>query len=83
MKKEKHTSYNYQFKHTAVCVSNHPEIQSQKVAQTLLIHPFMLSRWRKQMKDRILADNDKEVRSRTEKHIIIPTQSPQTATICY
>jgi len=65
MKKEKHTRYNYQFKHTAVSVSKHPDIQSQDVAEALSIHPFMLSRWRKQMKDGVLANNDKEARSRT------------------
>jgi len=43
MKKEKHTLYNYQFKHTAVSVANHPEIQTQYVAEALEIHPFMLS----------------------------------------
>ncbi len=58
MKKEKHSTYNYQFKHTAVSVSNHAEIQSQDVAEALSIHPFMLSRWRKLMRDEVLADND-------------------------
>lgn len=66
MKKEKHTFYNYQFKHTAVSVSIHPNIQSQDVAEALSIHPFMLSRWRKQMRDGVLADNDKEARSKSE-----------------
>ena len=65
MKKEKHTFYNYQFKHAAVSVSNHPYIQSQDVAEALSIHPFMLSRWRKQMRDGVLADNDKEARSKS------------------
>ena len=63
MKKEKHTYYNYQFKHTAVSVSNHPYIQTQDVAEALNIHPFMLSRWKKKMRDGTLADNDKEARS--------------------
>lgn len=47
MKKEKHTFYNYQFKHAAVSVSNHPDIQTQAVAEALSIHPFMLSRWKR------------------------------------
>ena len=51
MKKEIHTYYNYQFKHTAVSVANHPYIQTQDVAEALDIHPFMLSRWKKQMRD--------------------------------
>lgn len=66
MKKEKHTFYNYQFKHTAVSVANHPTIQTQAVAEALNIHPFMLSRWKKQMRDGTLADNDKEARSKSE-----------------
>jgi transposase len=65
MRKEKHTYYNYQFKHTAVSVSNHPYIQTQDVAEALNIHPFMLSRWKKQMRDGTLADNDKEGRSKS------------------
>jgi len=56
MKKEIHTFYNYQFKHTAVSVSNHPDIQTQAVAEALKIHPFMLSRWKKQMRDGNLKD---------------------------
>jgi transposase len=66
MKKEKHTFYNYQFKHAAVCVSNHPYIQTQNVAEALNIHPFMLSRWKKQMRDGVLKDNDQEARSHSE-----------------
>ncbi len=66
MKKETHTFYNYQFKHTAVSVSNHEHIQVQDVADALNIHPFMLSRWKKQMRDGILKDNDQEARSVSE-----------------
>jgi len=66
MKKEKHTFYNYQFKHAAVSVANHPGIQTQAVAEALRIHPFMLSRWKKEMRDGVLENNDKSARSRTE-----------------
>lgn len=66
MTKEKHTFYNYQFKHTAVSVANHPDIQTRAVAEALSIHPFMLSRWKKQMRDGALEDNDQEARSRDE-----------------
>jgi transposase len=65
MKKEKHTFYNYQFKHAAVSVSNHPNIQTQDVAEALNIHPFMLSRWKKEMRDGTLEDNDQEARSKS------------------
>lgn len=66
MKKEIHTFYNYQFKHTAVSVSNHPAIQTRAVAEALEIHPFMLSRWKKQMRDGELKDNGQEARSTSE-----------------
>ena len=66
MKKEKHTFYNYQFKHAAVSVANHPGIQTQSVAEALNIHPFMLSRWKKQMREGVLENNDQEARSRDE-----------------
>lgn len=65
-RKEKHTFYNYQFKHTAVRVTNHPNIQSVDVAQALGIHPIMLYRWRQEMREGKIEDNDQEARSRTE-----------------
>lgn len=66
MKREKHTYYNYQFKHTAVSVSNHPDIQTQAVAEALNIHPFMLSRWKKELRDGVMENNDKSARSINE-----------------
>jgi len=53
-------------KHTAVSVANHPEIQTQYVAEALEIHPFMLSRWKKQMRDGDIQDNEKEARAESE-----------------
>lgn len=49
-RKEKHTFYNFQFKHTAVTITNHPNIQSIDVAEALNIHPIMLYRWRQEMR---------------------------------
>ncbi len=49
-KREIHTYYNYQFKHTAVSVTNHPDIQTVDVAEALDIHPIMLYRWRGEMR---------------------------------
>ena len=66
MKKEKHTFYNYQFKHTAVSVANHPDIPTQAVAEALNIHPFMLSRWKKELRDGVMENNDKSARSINE-----------------
>ena len=65
-RKEKHTFYNYQFKHTAVKITDHPNIQSIDGAEALGIHPIMLYRWRQEMRDGKIRDNEKEARSRTE-----------------
>ena len=43
--------YSDQFKLTAVRLSQQPGIQVQTVAAALAIHPFMLSKWRKDVKD--------------------------------
>jgi transposase len=43
--------YTNEFKIQAVRLSLHPEIQTQDVAQALDIHPFMLSRWKKDYRD--------------------------------
>ena len=62
-KKEIHTFYNFQFKHTAVSITNHPNILSVDVAEALNIHPIMLYRWRQEMREGVLENNDKEARS--------------------
>ena len=61
------TTYKYtdEFKSTAVRLSNLPGVSVQDVAESLYIHPFMLSRWRKQVREGVImaksADIDKEV----------------------
>lgn len=50
-KQEKHRRYTWEFKHFAVMLANNPNIQSQDVAATLSIHPFMLSRWKKEWRE--------------------------------
>ena len=44
-------AYSLEFKLTAVRLSRQPGIQVQAVAAALDIHPFMLSKWRKQVRD--------------------------------
>lgn len=56
MKKEIHNTYSLEFKLQAVLLSGHPDIQSKEVAELLNIHPFMLSRWKKEMKDKKLTE---------------------------
>lgn len=43
--------YTVEFKVQAVRLSLHPDIQTQDVAHALDIHPFMLSKWRKDYRE--------------------------------
>ena len=43
--------YGLDFKLRAVQLSNQPGVLVKDVAQSLDIHPFMLSKWRKQVRD--------------------------------
>ena len=43
--------YSDEFKMTAVRLSQQPGIQDQTVAAALAIHPFMLSKWRKDARE--------------------------------
>lgn len=43
--------YSNEFKIQAVKLSLHPEIQTQDVAHALDIHPFMLSKWKKDYRE--------------------------------
>jgi len=52
-------SYGQQFKATAVKLSHLPGVQVQDVAEALDIHPFMLSRWRKEYREGLIVDKDK------------------------
>jgi transposase len=61
------TTYRYtdQFKATAVRLSQLPGVAVSDVAASLYIHPFMLSRWRKQAREGLIMTKgvavDKEV----------------------
>ncbi|TCS37914.1 transposase [Paucimonas lemoignei] len=46
--------YSNEFKATAVKLSDVPGVLIQDVAQSLDIHPFMLSRWRKEAREGII-----------------------------
>ena len=47
--------YSLEFKLQAVAMSQQPGVLVQDVAESLCIHPFMLSRWRKEARDGLLA----------------------------
>lgn len=61
------TTYKYSehFKATAVRLSHLPGVEVQDVAASLYIHPFMLSRWRRQVREGMImtkgADVEKDV----------------------
>lgn len=61
------TTYKYsdEFKATAVRLSSLRGVAIQDVAKSLYIHPFMLSRWRKQVREGVImaksAEIDKEI----------------------
>lgn len=46
--------YSDEFKLTAVHLSHQPGIQVRTVAASLVIHPFMLSKWRTDVRERCL-----------------------------
>jgi len=54
------TTYRYsdEFKATAVRLSELPGVEVQDVAQSLYIHPFMLSRWRKDAREGRIVTKD-------------------------
>jgi transposase len=58
------SQYSTEFKASAVKLSRLPGVQVQHVAQALDIHPFMLSRWRKDYREgRLRVKNRKIVLS--------------------
>ncbi|MBI2803343.1 MAG: transposase [Gammaproteobacteria bacterium] len=57
------TTYKFsdEFKATAVRFSEIPGVQVQEVAASLYIHPFMLSRWRKQAREGLIVTRKVEI----------------------
>jgi len=53
--------YSIDFKLTAVKLSGMPGVQVQTVADALDIHPFMLSHWRKEVRDGVLRGRARRV----------------------
>ena len=54
--------YSNDFKVKAVKLSNQKDIQVKQIAEGLDIHPFMLSRWRKEYREgKLQGDNQKRV----------------------
>ena len=52
---QKVKKYDLEFKLKAVALSDQPGVLIKDVAESLCIHPFMLSRWRKEVRDGVLS----------------------------
>jgi transposase len=59
--------YGQEFKRTAVLLSQRPGLQVQVVAEALDIHPFMLSRWRKEFREGHLRPSRRAPKARVSK----------------
>jgi transposase len=59
--------YGVAFKRTAVQLSQRPGLQVQAVAEALDIHPFMLSRWRKEFREGRLRPRTRKQEPRAPK----------------
>jgi transposase len=55
--KRAYARYTESFKAEAVRLASQPDILVQDVAQSLDIHPFMLSRWKKQSREGLIMVN--------------------------
>jgi len=73
-------SYSNKFKIKAVKLSYLPGIQSGKVAEGLGIHPYMLSRWRKEYREGLLqGDGKKRVGMMNKKSSVSTKQLTENA----
>lgn len=61
--------YSDEFKASAVRLSELPGVEVQDVATSLCIHPFMLSRWRKQAREGQIVTKGIEVETDVEKEL--------------
>jgi transposase len=57
--------YSEEFKATAVRLSDLPDVLIQDVAEALDIHPFMLSRWRKQAREGLIVTKGVKIDTET------------------
>lgn len=73
--------YTLEFKMQAVRLSNHPEIQTQDVAKALDIHPFMLSKWKKDYRDGKLKPAAEAAGLSLPRALRVPTTDPEKRTL--
>jgi len=65
------TTYKYseEFKASAVRLSQLPDVAVQDVAASLYIHPFMLSRWRKQAREGLIVAKGADLTGRLRRSL--------------
>jgi transposase len=73
---KKTPEYGVEFKRAAVRLSHRPGIQVKAVAEALDIHPFMLSRWRKEFREGRLRPKTK-----TTEAVARPSRPPRESEI--
>jgi transposase len=61
--------YSDEFKSTAVRLSELPGVSVKDVAASLYIHPFMLSRWRKQVREGLIVAKDVRLDEKTKAEL--------------
>lgn len=74
-------AYSTKFKIQAVKLSSDPDYKIGEVAQGLGIHPFMLSRWRKEYRDGILHGDGKLRTGMTKKKKSPPRKMTELAAL--
>jgi transposase len=69
--------YTLEFKIQAVRLSLHPDIQTQDVANALDIHPFMLSKWKKDYREGKLKPAAKAASLKLPRALHRPRSDPE------
>ena len=69
--------YTLEFKIQALRLANHPEIQTQDVAHALDIHPFMLSKWKKDFREGKLKPAAEAAGLSLPKALRVPKTDPE------
>lgn len=69
--------YSLVFKLQAVKLANHPDIQTQDVAHALDMHPFMLSKWKKDYREGRLKPAAEAAGLSLPKALRVPKADPE------
>ena len=75
---KKTSQYSFECKRKAVEMSFEPDVLVQEVAQCLDIHPFMLSRWRKEYRGEGLFSTTLATRAKSLKKVTQTSQAGHT-----